>query len=805
MADLKLTVDYSELVAAAKTTDQTKQAIRLLGQQFSRTGDQSAYMRAVNQIVASQKNLAVNARMSRGEIMKLANQYKQTTAFTDQLARAQMQLNVATQMSTKGLARSGVVMQQTGYQVGDFLVQVQSGTNAFVAFGQQATQLVGLLTMSLNPKIAMLGVGLSILIPALTAAAAYFMRTSDSGKTLDDTVSDLTSSTETLRGIFSNLNNEGIAEEFGGLSDAVKALETNMVALNRAAQLDALVDTLREFREAGSAGQTEGFFSGMTNALTFGLAGQTRSQIEEGAFADLGFDMARSTFMSYQDAMEAFAREGDVSGLLAEYNRFLEDAQDGTGEITTEGRVLANTMREVLLLLAQQTAEANGSAQAARDAAEAEKEREQSAREAQRQAERTAQFVAEQLASLALQERLYLEIAKYGENSLQVETERSLQARIAYENELKRQQVGQELIPTLMQQYDAMVRAREESEKTTRNIEAMNRIGTDNIVAQVNNLAVALNTTAENAARAVGGVRMLAILEAGGGGGRGDAGRQGAVPPRPGQFRVTPEIEEAYQEYLRKLRKQGGEGEGLDAVERLQQEITFRQRILNLSQEERDLQTEIFRITNALGKDRNKYSSDFIANLAQQNLAIQEQERVIEDARKQQEQLADSIANSFGDAFMSVIDGTKSAKDAFRSMAADIIKELYRVLVVQRMVNAISGALGPGGSAGGFLSSLFRRESGGSMMAGRPYLVGERGPELVIPGRSGTVKNADLTNKAMGGGDTFVVNQTINVSTGVQQTVRNEIKQLMPQIAESAKSAVVDAKRRGGSYGRSFS
>jgi len=27
----------------------------------------------------------------------------------------------------------------------------------------------------------------------------------------------------------------------------------------------------------------------------------------------------------------------------------------------------------------------------------------------------------------------------------------------------------------------------------------------------------------------------------------------------------------------------------------------------------------------------------------------------------------------------------------------------------------------------------------------------------------------------------------------------------MPQIAESAKSAVVDAKRRGGSYGRAFS
>jgi uncharacterized phage protein gp47/JayE len=49
-----------------------------------------------------------------------------------------------------------------------------------------------------------------------------------------------------------------------------------------------------------------------------------------------------------------------------------------------------------------------------------------------------------------------------------------------------------------------------------------------------------------------------------------------------------------------------------------------------------------------------------------------------------------------------------------------------------------------------------------------------------------------------------VVNQTINVSTGVQQTVRTEIKTLMPQIANAAKAAVADAKLRGGSYGRSF-
>jgi hypothetical protein len=50
-----------------------------------------------------------------------------------------------------------------------------------------------------------------------------------------------------------------------------------------------------------------------------------------------------------------------------------------------------------------------------------------------------------------------------------------------------------------------------------------------------------------------------------------------------------------------------------------------------------------------------------------------------------------------------------------------------------------------------------------------------------------------------------VVNQTINVTTGVQQTVRAEIQNLMPQIAEEAKMAVANAAQRGGNFARMMS
>jgi hypothetical protein len=415
----------------------------------------------------------------------------------------------------------------------------------------------------------------------------------------------------------------------------------------------------------------------------------------------------------------------------------------------------------------------------------------------ERQAERTAQFLAEQEEIIANQTILYLEIAKYGENSLKVEEERAYQARLAYENELRRKEVDEALILVIMDQYDAMLKAREEAEKTTAAMEELDGLNLSSLTAEVDFLTRRLNIS-RDAAMALALAMPIGVSG-------GDAARGGrGITLGMGGRRPNFDMDLGLGRFADK--PEGGAGaEGPNAIERLQQEIAFRQRTLNLSKEEKALQTEIFRITNALGKDRNKYSSDFIANLAQQNLAIQEQERVIEDARKQQEQLADSIANSFGDAFMSVVDGTKSAKDAFRSMAADIIRELYRVLVVQRMVGAISGALGPGGSAGGFLSSLFRRESGGSMMAGRPYLVGERGPELVIPGRSSTVTNADLTRKSMGGSDAVNVVNNINVTGGTDPAaIRQEVAKLMPQITNATKSAVIDARRRGGQMKAAF-
>jgi len=78
-----------------------------------------------------------------------------------------------------------------------------------------------------------------------------------------------------------------------------------------------------------------------------------------------------------------------------------------------------------------------------------------------------------------------------------------------------------------------------------------------------------------------------------------------------------------------------------------------------------------------------------------------------------------------------------------------------------------------------------------------PTVVGERGPEIIIPNTASTVMNSNNTRSALGGGS-VVVNQSINVSTGVSQTVRAELLNFLPVIQNQTLNAVAQAKAKGG-------
>jgi hypothetical protein len=283
----------------------------------------------------------------------------------------------------------------------------------------------------------------------------------------------------------------------------------------------------------------------------------------------------------------------------------------------------------------------------------------------------------------------------------------------------------------------------------------------------------------------------------------GDSGYAGGRGGDPRQFTYLDEFRKQLQDqedWAKRNTKKTKTGKTtLDPLGDLRKQLTLENRMLGQTEARQ-------RIMQALGDTYDSTSEKTIEQLEKQINVINEVKRAEEDRL----QIQQTVESAFEDGFMSMIDGSKSVTEAFKDMARQIIAELYRVMVVQRMVRAISGFL-PFADGGVFSGgSQVKAFANGGVVGGPTYfpmsggqtgLMGEAGPEAIMPLKRG--KDGKLGVEAQGGGQ-VIVNQTINVSTGVQQTVRTEIKALMPQIAANTKAAVADAKRRGGSYGKAF-
>ncbi|MBN8966125.1 MAG: hypothetical protein J0H89_12275 [Rhizobiales bacterium] len=124
------------------------------------------------------------------------------------------------------------------------------------------------------------------------------------------------------------------------------------------------------------------------------------------------------------------------------------------------------------------------------------------------------------------------------------------------------------------------------------------------------------------------------------------------------------------------------------------------------------------------------------------------------------ENLAVQGLNSLSNELADVVTGTKSVQDAFKNMASLILRELARIAISKAFAGLLGGLLG-GDASGGILSGLFggARAEGGPINPGKAFLVGERGPEVVIPKSAGTV----IPNHALAGGNSVTQSNTFNI------------------------------------------
>jgi tape measure domain-containing protein len=192
---------------------------------------------------------------------------------------------------------------------------------------------------------------------------------------------------------------------------------------------------------------------------------------------------------------------------------------------------------------------------------------------------------------------------------------------------------------------------------------------------------------------------------------------------------------------------------------------------------ERDITEEIGKRVEGMKDPGSNFRTDVELDPSKTKTKTQEYmdqlQSELADTQAQIVSLAQTIEGEIGSAMSNaisdVISGTGTVQQAFSQMFANIGKAFIdmatqmlakqAVLSILQMIGGgLSGGMfsgagpyqmpGGGGYASGFTMPSFLA-SGGPMAAGQPYIVGEKGPELILPSQGGYVLNADQTQQAL--------------------------------------------------------
>lgn len=238
-------------------------------------------------------------------------------------------------------------------------------------------------------------------------------------------------------------------------------------------------------------------------------------------------------------------------------------------------------------------------------------------------------------------------------------------------------------------------------------------------------------------------------------------------------------------------------------------------RLLNEADPLKNTQQEIDLLAAKIqGKEEEYLRQQAINELVSRGVVIEDAIAHVDvikelNARLQQqaalEQLVASVGQGMGNALTGVFDALIARADNFNEVMANTLASLGRFLMMAGL-NALADLGDPSGQGVGILSFLGfgkgfgKRAGGGPVKGGVPFVVGERGPELFVPGTSGGVmSNSDLRasmGAAPGSSGGPVLNMTFETSTinGVEYVSRDQLEAAM---AVTRRQAARDGASRG--------
>lgn len=204
--------------------------------------------------------------------------------------------------------------------------------------------------------------------------------------------------------------------------------------------------------------------------------------------------------------------------------------------------------------------------------------------------------------------------------------------------------------------------------------------------------------------------------------------------------------------------------------------------------------------TVAIETAKNLEAARAAAKREGRDLTAEEEQKVkdVTAALVNQKEVLESL-NSFRQTMFDIAGSIAGALDQWIVKGGkfkDVLSSLLQQLASMALQTALLGSNGKSGIFGtiisGITSGLFGgKAGGGTVSAGVPYMVGERGPEMFMPGASGTIiPNGTLA--AAGAGQSVTVVQQF--ASGVS---RSDLADLLPVLEARARAGVLDALNRG--------
>ena len=186
--------------------------------------------------------------------------------------------------------------------------------------------------------------------------------------------------------------------------------------------------------------------------------------------------------------------------------------------------------------------------------------------------------------------------------------------------------------------------------------------------------------------------------------------------------------------------------------------------------------------------------------------------------------IGDAVGNSLANGISGLIEGSATVKEVFadmlKSIGQTLVQEGTKMIATYIAIGIAKAFAGMGRSGGGGVGKLpenpldsFRaagvqgpiydfqaKANGGPVSGGQPYMVGERGPELFVPGQSGGVMRNEDMRSLMGRSPASGGAPSMNFSfetTSIGGTEYVSREQLEAAMAVTRKDAARDGAKRG--------